>query len=114
LQIDFDELYEGVNAFNDLFAENDERAGHEKIQRAIEQNFLFPVGWDYFPITNMDWQQSRNNSSLSSGYEVLMQRDLENVFQFNLTHRISVFSQPAGHPKTGRFYSRFASPNHAN
>ena len=47
LQIDFDELYEGVNTFYDLFAETDERTGHEKIQRAIEQNFLFPVGWDY-------------------------------------------------------------------
>jgi hypothetical protein len=75
--------------------------GYKKIDKAIKQNFLFRNGWDYFPVTDMDWEQSRRNSHLSSGYEVLMEDDLENVFQFNLCHRISVYSQPPLHKKTG-------------
>jgi hypothetical protein len=111
VQIDFDDLYEGVNTFYDLFGKTDEMEGHKEISKAMERNFLFRVGWDYFPISNRDWEESRRNSSLSSGYEVLMQKGLENVFQFNLNHRISVFSQPPGHPQTGQFYSPFASPS---
>jgi hypothetical protein len=101
VQLDFDEIYEGTQTFSELFPNSDGVKGYEKIQKAIKENFLFPVGWDYFPVTDVDWKQSRQNSKLSSGYEVLMDDDLENVFQFNLFHRISLYSQPPLHPKTG-------------
>jgi hypothetical protein len=101
VQIDFDELYEGTKSFSYLFPKSDDVKGYKKIDKAIKQNFLFRNGWDYFPVTDMDWEQSRRNSHLSSGYEVLMEDDLKNVFQFNLAHRISVYSQPPRHKKTG-------------
>jgi hypothetical protein len=101
VQIDLDELYEGTKTFSHLFPGDDSLKGYHKIGEAIRQKFLFPVGWDYFPVADMDWEQSRLNSNLSSGYEVLMGEDLENVFQFNLAHRISVYSQPPRHKKTG-------------
>jgi hypothetical protein len=101
VQIDFDELYEGTKQFSHLFPSSNDLEGHKKIDEAIKYSFLFRVGWDYFPVTDMDWEESRHNSSLSSGYEVLLQDDLKNVFQFNLTHRISVYSQPPRHKKTG-------------
>jgi hypothetical protein len=72
----------------------------------MEQNFLFrDVGWDYFPVMKKDWKQSLDNKKLSSGYEVYEGREaneLKNIFQFSLTHRISVYSKPPGHPNIGQ------------
>jgi hypothetical protein len=100
LQIDFDELYESTYTYAELFAKGEARKGHKKIGKAIADTFLFRPGWDYFPVSDKAWEQSRRNKSLSSGFEIL-DDDLKNVFQFNLNHRVSVYSQPPGHPKTG-------------
>lgn len=103
VQIDFQEIYEGVDSFQDeLFKHRNVQDGHKIIRSAMEQNLLFgEVGWDYFPVDQENWDASRNNSPLSSGFEKMAQEDLTNVFQFNFTHRISVFSRPEGHPNTG-------------
>ena len=111
VQIDFDELYESTLEFEDLWPgagvteqENLAAAGHHQIEENIRKHFLFPVGWDYFPICQQDWLSSTNNVKLKSGYEVLLRDGLDemkNVFQFNLAHRISIFSAPLGHPRTG-------------
>jgi hypothetical protein len=45
---------------------------------------------------------------LRSGFEVLLRDQgdtMRNVFQFNLGHRISIFSEPVGHPRTGPYSS---------
>ena len=102
LQIDLDELYEGEKEFAELWPQGDVyKDGHETIRQAIQKSFLFPVGWDYFPIEESEWLSSLQNFRLSSGYEVLS-HDLPNVFQFNLTNRISVYSRPPNQPRTGK------------
>jgi hypothetical protein len=106
VQIDFGELYESDNTFDELWPGRDIVDGHEIIRHAMEQNFLFrDVGWDYFPVMKKDWKQSLDNKKLSSGYEVYEGREaneLKNIFQFSLTHRISVYSKPPGHPNIGQ------------
>ena len=81
--------------------------GHKIIRDAIHQHFRFPVGWDYFPITDADWKDSMQNVALRSGYEVLLREGVEeqvkNLFQFNLQHRISIYSNPPKHPRTGKY-----------
>lgn len=108
IQIDLDELYESTEEFKDLFGRPGwcgphlVSDGHKYIREAIAREFLFRVGWDYFPVHKGDFNSSCHNYGSSSGYEVLMQEEnLKNVFQFNLTHRISIYSKPAKHPKTG-------------
>jgi len=108
VQIDFDELYESRVTFKDLWPNVKEEhlatKGHYVIKEHIKQHFLFPVGWDHFPITTKEWISSISNIEMKSGYEVLLGEEganLKNVFQFNLNHRISVFSEPVGHPRTG-------------
>jgi hypothetical protein len=114
VQIDFDEIYEGREMFSEIWKGRKIEDGHLFISRALESNFLFPdVGWDYFPVDQQDWEKSINNARLSSGFEVKSRYEgsrakkgsidfnLKNVFQFNLNHRISVYSKPRNHPKTG-------------
>jgi hypothetical protein len=102
LQIDLDELYESSVEFGELWPGQEPRYGHKVIRRAIRQNFLFSVGWNYFPVSKENWDSSLCNTQLSSGYEALMQDEkIKNVFQFNLSHRISVYSRPPKHPRTG-------------
>ncbi len=106
VQIDMDELYESYQAFDELWPNYKVvEAGHSIIKHAIKQHFLFPVGWDYFPVKAKDWQDSMRNISLFSGYEVMLkeqgEQDVKNLFQFNLAHRISVYSNPPKHPRTG-------------
>jgi len=107
LQIDFDELYEATKTFQEIWQRKENKKdpdGHRIIRSSLEQNFLFQqVGWDYFPISNRDWKMSRNNTPMSSGFET-KDASIENVFQFNLTHRVSVYSSPQGHPSTGWFF----------
>lgn len=83
------------------------KGGHSVIKQAIKRHFLFPVGWDYFPVKAKDWLNSVRNVSDRSGYEVLLreggERAVINLFQFNLTHRISVYSNPPKHPQTGMY-----------
>jgi len=110
VQIDFDELYESNLEFKDIWSnvkrkkqEDIAIQGHEQIKQNIDQHFLFPVGWDYFPICERDWQGSMTNVEMKSGFEVLMNDhgdELKNVFQFNLAHRVLIFSEPVGHPRT--------------
>jgi hypothetical protein len=106
VQIDFDELYESTYTFDELWPGRDIIDGHQIIREAIEQNFLFQdVGWDYLPVGKKDWDQDLINKEPSSGYEFKKsrkQKRLKNVFQFNLTHCISVYSKPPGHPDTGQ------------
>ena len=82
---------------------------HYVINKAIREHFRFPVGWDYFPISKKDFEDSKSNVSLKSGYEVLLREDTErevkNLFQFNLQHRISIFSNQPTHPQTGKWLS---------
>ena len=108
IQIDLDELYESSEEFEHWFGRlgwggrHLVSDGHKFIREAIQREFLFRVGWDYFPVHKGDFESSRHNYASSSGYEVLMQEEsLKNVFQFNLTHRISIYSMPPKHPKTG-------------
>ncbi|KAH0559167.1 hypothetical protein GP486_004298 [Trichoglossum hirsutum] len=107
VQIDFDELYESAVEFKNIAPNVKEKdlaeKGHSIIKENIEKHFLFLVGWDYFPITERDWASSIGNIKMKSGYEVLLREEgmsPKNVFQFNLNHRISVFSEPVGHPRT--------------
>lgn len=107
VQIDFDELYESRLEFDDLWPGDYDaiKLGHNLIKQSINNHFLFDVGWDYFPVTKTEWLSSIHNVKMKSGFECL-QRDegqqSKNVFQFNLFHRISIFSQPVGHPRTGQ------------
>jgi len=102
VQIDLDELYESTATFKSMWPNRDPNDGHKLIVKAMEEQFLYRNnGWDYFPISFKDWWSSRDNETLSNGFEVLKQDDLMNVFQFNLTHRISVYANPPGHPNTG-------------
>jgi hypothetical protein len=111
VQIDFDELYESRLTFSELFPDakvedQDDLAmeGHKQIRESMKDHFYFPVGWCHFPISKEGWLSSTRNVKLKSGYEVLLGEEgkhLENVFQFNLNHRISIFSEPVGHPQTG-------------
>jgi hypothetical protein len=107
VQIDLDELYESHNTFEDIWDTNDPlRYGHYVINKAIGEHFRFPVGWDYFPISKEDFEDSKNNVSMKSGYEVLLrdsaEGEIKNLFQFNLNHRISVYANPPNHPRTGK------------
>jgi Mg2+ and Co2+ transporter CorA len=106
VQVDFDELYEGRDSFDELWPNRKIIEGHQIIRETMAQNFLFQdVGWDYFPVDNEDWDDSFSNTTLSSGFEINENRGpnkLKNVFQFNLNHRISVYSKPPGHPNTGQ------------
>lgn len=103
VQIDFDELYESSKSFSDVWPNHDILDGHKFIQDTMDQKFLFrDAGWDYFPVSEHDWKSSLDNKRLSRGFEVLTNDGLKNVFQFNLTHRISIFSQPPRHPTTGQ------------
>ena|SRR5579871_5937402 len=55
---------------------------------------------------------STTNVKLKSGYEVFLGgegKKLENVFQFNFNHRISIFSGPVGHPRTGLWFTHSLS-----
>jgi len=102
VQIDFDELYESTATFKSMWPNKKPNYGHHIILKAMEKQFLFRnIGWDYFPVSFGDWWGSRDNSGMSSGFEVLSQDDLMNVFQFNLTHRISVHANPPKQPNTG-------------
>lgn len=106
VQIDLDELYESTEALPKLWPNMKIEDGHKLIQEAMEQNFLFQnVGWDYFPVKEEDWEASMGNTRMSAGYEITTKRKEEdmpkNIFQFNVTHRISVYSQPGRHPNTG-------------
>ena len=111
VQIDFDELYESRLTFSELFPDvkvddTDDLAmeGHTQIRESMKQHFYFPVGWCHFPISKEGWLSSTKNVKLKSGYEVLLGEEgkkLDNVFQFNLNHRISIYSEPVGHPQTG-------------
>lgn len=102
VQIDFDELYESTNTFSDIWKGREKQDGHKFISQAMKRNFLFQdVGHDYFPVEDDILLSSFDNSRLSSGYEVASAGEVKNIFQFNLTHRISVYSQPPGHPTTG-------------
>jgi len=102
LQIDLDELYESTATFKSMWPNRHPCFGHEAIVKAMRKQFLYRNnGWDYFPISFKDWWSSRDNETLSNGFEVLKQDDLMNVFQFNLTHRISVYANPPGHANTG-------------
>jgi hypothetical protein len=104
VQIGLDELYESTTTFKSMWPDKTPGDGHQIIHEAMEKQFLFRnVGWDYLPVSFDDWWSSRDNSKLSSGFEVLSQDDLMNVFQFNLTHRISVYANPPKHPKTGAY-----------
>ncbi|KAK4445681.1 hypothetical protein QBC34DRAFT_441512 [Podospora aff. communis PSN243] len=98
LQVDFDELYESSEKFSDLWRGWNMLDGHDIISESLRQNFLFyeHVGWDYFPTAQDDWLKSQNNTPMSSGTEA----ELENVFQFNLTHRVSIYSNPPHHSST--------------
>lgn len=106
VQIDFGELYESKDTFDELWPGRDIVDGHQVIREAIEQEFLFrDVGWDYQPVEKTDWDLSFGNNKLSSGDEVRegdRRKPLKYVFQFNLTHRISVYSKPPGHPEIGQ------------
>jgi hypothetical protein len=108
IQIDLDELYESTKEFEDWFGplgwcgRHLVSDGHNFIQKAIRREFLFRVGWDYFPVHKEDFKSSLKNYRSSSGYEVLMQDEFpKNLFQFNLTHRISIYSKPVKHPRIG-------------
>jgi hypothetical protein len=103
VQIDFDELYESDQTFKELFEEFEIEDGHHIIRSMMEQNFLFgDIGWNYFPVPDKDFEKCMKHSRLSSGFEILNQAEKrKNVFQFTVTHRISVFSNPPGHPSTG-------------
>lgn len=106
-QIDLDELYESQNTFEEIWGTNDPvKYGHHIINRAIKEHFRFPVGWDYFPISADDFEDSKSNVAMKSGYEVLLrdssEDEVKNLFQFNLNHRISVYSNPPNHPRTGK------------
>jgi hypothetical protein len=108
VQIDLDELYESYYEFDAVWGDkNVVDDGHKIIRDAIHQHFRFPVGWDYFPITDADWKDSMQNVALRSGYEVLLREGVEaqvkNLFQFNLQHRISIYSNPPKHPRTGKY-----------
>lgn len=103
VQIDFGELYESTDTFDELWPHHDILDGHQIIREAVEQSFLFQdVGWDYQPVGKKDWEQSFDNNKLSSGDECKEGGRQKNVFQFNLTHRISVYSKPPGHPDIGQ------------
>lgn len=107
VQIDFDEIYESIATFKSMWPDKDPSYGHKIILRAMESQFLYRnVGYDYFPVSFGDWWSSRDNSTLSNGFEILKQDDLMNVFQFNLTHRISVYANPPGHANTGIYSSK--------
>ncbi|KAK1749746.1 hypothetical protein QBC47DRAFT_365808 [Echria macrotheca] len=109
LQIDFDELYEARDTFDDLWKGFDTLDGHDVIRECLQQNFLFyeHPGWDYFPVTSKEWKASRENILMTSGTESTMSSK-QNVFQFDLTHRVSVYSQPPHFPRTAIliFYPR--------
>jgi hypothetical protein len=78
--------------------------GHKFIRDAVRKEFLFRVGWDYFPVHKEDFESSCQNYASSSGYEVLMQEEnLKNIFQFNLTYRVSIYSKPPKHARTGQY-----------
>ena len=113
VQIDFDEIYESSLSAREIWPEarldtQDDYAieGHKSIKENIDRHFLFPVGWDHFPISRQDFIASTTNVSLKSGCEVFLKDPndkMKNVFQFNLLHRISIYSEPVGHPRTGQF-----------
>jgi len=110
IQIEFDELYEAHNTFEDIWGAVEMPQGlhgHQLIKDALDQNFLIrQAGWDYFPISNQNWDRGRKNTPMSAGFEDI---DAKNVFQFNLAHRISVYSIPrghGGHPRTG-WYTKY-------
>jgi len=99
LQVDFDELYESSEPFSNLWEGWHRLDGHDIIGESLRQNFLFHehVGWDYFPTAAKDWKESQENTPMSSGTEA----ELKNVFQFDLTHRVSIYSKPPHHSSTG-------------
>ena len=112
VQIDFDELYESRLEFEALWPGDKDaiELGHHRIDQSIRDHFLFKVGWDYFPVTEKEWLSSLQNVKMKSGFECLMRDEGEkakNVFQFNLFHRISIFSEPVGHPRTGQSFTLF-------
>jgi hypothetical protein len=121
VQIDFDELYESRVTFCELFPgakvkNQDDLAmeGHTQIRQSMMQHLYFPVGWCHFPISQEGWLSSTKNVRLKSGYEVLLGEEgnkLRNVFQFNLNHRISIYSEPVGHPQTGLWSAHSLSKN---
>ncbi|KIW35071.1 uncharacterized protein PV07_01792 [Cladophialophora immunda] len=123
VQIDFDEIYESSLRAGELWPEakldtQDDYAieGHNSIRDNIEKHFLFPVGWDHFPISRQDFIASTTNVGLKSGYEVLLKDHndkMKNVFQFNLLHRISIYSEPVGHPRTAVIIFYPTLPVHA-
>jgi hypothetical protein len=106
-QIDFDELYESPDTFDKLWGGTDRDIldGHDLIRESLQQNFLFHehVGWDYFPTSNEYWRLSRENTPMSSGTEA-KDNAVKIVFQFNLTHRVSVYSNPPHYPSTGQYF----------
>jgi hypothetical protein len=111
VQIDFDELYESQLEFRDFSPPTEKspqsvaKLGHKLIKKSIQKHCLFQVGWDHFPIKRRDFFSSITNIKLKSGYEVLLREqseEIKNVFQFNLAHRISVFSKPDKYPTTGK------------
>jgi hypothetical protein len=113
VQIDFDELYESDKTFQELFPGLVIEDGHHIIRSMMEQNFLFgDIGWNYFPVPQKDFEKCMKHSRLSSGFEILNHEKRKNVFQFTLTHRISVFSNPPGHPSTGM--SKLCTYSHGN
>ena len=95
LHLDFDELYESYHTLTDLFGHCDIRKGivDLEISRAIMENFLFRVGWDYFPTKDKDLEESWLNSArntLAEGFGI----SPFNIFQFTVPSRISIYSQP--------------------
>ncbi|EXJ70155.1 uncharacterized protein A1O5_06223 [Cladophialophora psammophila CBS 110553] len=123
VQIDFDEIYESSLRAGEIWPQakletQDDYAieGHNTIRENIEKHFLFPVGWDHFPISRQDFIASTTNVGLKSGYEVLLKDHndkMKNVFQFNLLHRISIYSEPVGHPRTAIIIFYPTLPVHA-
>ncbi|KAK0716297.1 hypothetical protein B0H67DRAFT_260872 [Lasiosphaeris hirsuta] len=121
IQIEFDELYEARDPFEKIWRVAEKPGGlqgHKFIRHALQQNFLIcQAGWDYFPISEGDWKNGRRNTPMSAGFEDV---NAENTFQFNLAHRISVYSIPkghGGHPMTAiiLFYPRLElcnNPSH--
>jgi hypothetical protein len=108
IQVEFDELYESPHEFSKYWGTRHAQEGHDIIKAAMDHYFLFGrrPGWDYFPVSDDHFRASVRNSQLSSGFEVTNDSEgsakLRNNFQFNMYHRISVYSKPPNHPRTGR------------
>jgi hypothetical protein len=111
VQIDFDELYESRLEFEELWPGDKDaiELGYHRINQSIRDHFLYKVGWDHFPITEKEWFSSLQNVKMKSASECLMPdgERAKNVFQFSLFHRISIFSEPVSHPRTGQSFTLF-------